>query len=98
MSDPQWRGARRGSRAGVPWRGRGLLVTGTAIVSLAAAVAIAGPLLTPFDPAAQELPMRLDGPTLAHPFGLDELGRDILARVMAGARISFAVGLAVVIV
>jgi peptide/nickel transport system permease protein len=73
-------------------------VTGTAIVSLAAAVAIAGPLLTPFDPAAQELPMRLDGPTLAHPFGLDELGRDILARVMAGARISFAVGLAVVIV
>jgi peptide/nickel transport system permease protein len=79
-------------------RGRGLLVTGTAIVSVAAVAAIAGPLLTPFDPSAQELPLRLTGPTLAHPFGLDELGRDILARVLAGARISFVVGLAVVTV
>lgn len=79
-------------------RGRGLLVTGTAIVSVAAVAAMVGPLLTPFDPSAQELPLRLTGPTLAHPFGLDELGRDILARVLAGARISFVVGLAVVTV
>src|SRR5688572_30267011 len=98
MNDHRWRSPRRGSRAGVPWRGRGLLVTGTAIVSVAAVAAIAGPLLTPFDPSAQELPLRLTGPTLAHPFGLDELGRDILARVLAGARISFVVGLAVVTV
>ena len=54
--------------------------------------------LTPFDPAAQELALRLAAPSLAHPFGLDELGRDILARVLAGARISFLVGLTVVIV
>ena len=40
--------------------------------------------------------MRLVGPTLAHPFGLDELGRDVLARVLAGARVSFLVGLVVV--
>ena len=40
--------------------------------------------------------MRLAGPTMAHPFGLDELGRDILARVLAGARISFLVGFVVV--
>jgi peptide/nickel transport system permease protein len=78
------------------WQGRALLVTGAAIVSTAAVAAIVGPWLAPFDPAAQELPLRLAGPTLAHPFGLDELGRDILARVLAGARISFAVGLAVV--
>ena len=53
---------------------------------------------TPFDPAAQDLraSARAARP-LAHPFGLDELGRDILARVLAGARISFLVGLAVVI-
>jgi peptide/nickel transport system permease protein len=76
--------------------GRALLVTGIIIVAAAAVAAIVGPWLTPFDPAAQQLPLRLAGPTLAHPFGLDELGRDILARVLAGARISFAVGLAVV--
>lgn len=78
------------------WRGRALLVIGAAIVGFTALAAIVGPWLTPFDPSVQELPLRLAGPTLTHPFGLDELGRDILARVLAGARISFAVGLAVV--
>jgi peptide/nickel transport system permease protein len=78
------------------WRGRPLLVTGAVIVGGAAVAALVGPPLAPFDPSAQALPLRLAGPTLAHPFGLDELGRDILARVLAGARISFAVGLAVV--
>jgi len=77
-------------------QGRVLLVTGAVIIGLTALAAIVGPWLTPFDPAVQELPLRLAGPTLTHPFGLDELGRDILARVLAGARISFAVGLAVV--
>jgi peptide/nickel transport system permease protein len=78
------------------WRGRALLVTGAIIVGATAVAAMIGPWVTPFDPAAQELPLRLAGPTATHPFGLDELGRDILARVLAGARISFAVGLAVV--
>ena len=40
--------------------------------------------------------LQLTGPTWAHPFGLDELGRDILARVLAGARISFVVAVVVV--
>jgi peptide/nickel transport system permease protein len=44
------------------------------------------------------LALRLAAPTVSHPFGLDELGRDILARVLAGARISFVVGLTVVTV
>jgi peptide/nickel transport system permease protein len=69
---------------------------GSAIVILAVVVAIIGPLLTPFDPASQELPLRLAGPTGTHLFGLDELGRDILARVLAGAQISLLVGLIVV--
>jgi len=75
-----------------------MLKTGVTIVAIAALAAIAGPLLTPFDPAAQQLALRLAGPTASHPFGLDELGRDILARVLAGARISFLVGLTVVTV
>jgi peptide/nickel transport system permease protein len=75
-----------------------LLVIGAAIVVVAAIAAAAGPLLSPFDPSAQDLPLRLAGPTFAHPLGLDELGRDILARVLAGARISFFVGIIVVAV
>jgi len=73
-----------------------MFVAGSAVVVAAAAAALFGPLLSPADPAVQELPLRLAGPTRGHPFGLDELGRDILARVLTGARISFAVGLTVV--
>jgi peptide/nickel transport system permease protein len=75
-----------------------VLRVGAIIVAVAALAAAVGPWLVPFDPAAQELALRLAGPTLIHPFGLDELGRDILARVLAGARISFLVGLTVVVV
>lgn len=69
---------------------------GFLIVLIAIAAAIAGPFLTPYDPSSQELARRLESPTLAHPLGLDELGRDILARLLQGARISLMVGLAVV--
>lgn len=73
-----------------------MLKAGAFLVCLAALAAIIGPALTPFDPASQELALRLAPPSWGHPFGLDELGRDILARVLAGARISFFVGLTVV--
>ena len=73
-----------------------LLKIGAAIVLVAALAAIAGPALAPFSPSTQELPLRLEGPTRAHPFGLDELGRDVLSRILAGARISFLVGIVVV--
>src|SRR5207244_8014319 len=73
-----------------------MLKIGIAIVIVAALAALIGPALSPFDPAAQELALRLAAPSRMHPFGLDELGRDILARVLAGARISFLVGLTVV--
>src|SRR5919106_5624816 len=69
---------------------------GAAIVLVAVLAAVAGPWLVPFDPADQELALRLEGPTGLHWFGLDELGRDIFARVLSGARISLMVGLIVV--
>lgn len=77
-------------------RGNARLTAGALIVIVAALAAIVGPWLTPFDPATQDLPLRLNGPTPGHPFGLDELGRDILARILVGARISFLVGATVV--
>ncbi|MGB7220356.1 MAG: ABC transporter permease [Vicinamibacterales bacterium] len=73
-----------------------MLTVGSTMVGIAALAALIGPWLAPSDPSAQDLPLRLAGPTSGHPFGLDELGRDILARVLIGARISFAVGLTVV--
>jgi peptide/nickel transport system permease protein len=69
---------------------------GLIIVIVAALAAIAGPHLSPYDPSAQELARRLEAPSRAHPLGLDELGRDILARLLKGARISLLVGIAVV--
>lgn len=69
---------------------------GVTFVLCVVALAVLGPWLSPYDPAAQVLPLRLQGPTFAHPFGLDELGRDILARLIVGARISLLVGVAVV--
>jgi peptide/nickel transport system permease protein len=70
--------------------------TGLVIVALAVAAAVVAPWLLALDPAAQDLPNRLQGPSWAHWFGLDELGRDILARVLLGARVSLVVGLVVV--
>ena len=69
---------------------------GSAIVLIAILAAVAGPWLSPFDPADQQLALRLEGPSTSHWFGLDELGRDILTRVLSGARISLLVGLVVV--
>ena len=66
------------------------------VVAGAAAFAVAGPWIIPSDPNAQQLALRLAGPSWNHPFGLDELGRDILARLAVGARVSLLVGLVVV--
>src|SRR3954463_7896321 len=69
---------------------------GAAIVLVVVIAALFGPALAPFDPSVQELALRLEGPTGLHWFGLDELGRDIFARVLYGARISLLVGVVVV--
>jgi len=69
---------------------------GAAIVCVTLLAAVIGPAIAGVDPAFQNLPLRLEGPSLSHWFGLDELGRDILARLLAGARISLLVGAVVV--
>jgi len=61
-------------------------------------VAVAAPLLAPFDPNAQETIRRLEPPSHEHPLGLDELGRDVLSRVLFGAGVSLRVGFSVVII
>ena len=58
--------------------------------------AVFAPVLAPQDPARIELHGRLLSPSLAHWFGTDELGRDILSRTLYGARISMTVAVSVV--
>jgi peptide/nickel transport system permease protein len=70
----------------------GLLIAGVLTLS-----AVLGPWLSPYDPAAQQLEQRLRGPSWNHPFGNDELGRDILSRILLGARVSMRVGATVVL-
>ena len=55
---------------------------------------ILGPLLWPFEPNAIDIRSRNQGPSLLHPFGTDQLGRDTFSRMIAGGRTSITVGLA----
>jgi peptide/nickel transport system permease protein len=71
-------------------------------VGFAAAVllllaALFAPWIAPADPAAQNLPTRLESPSRAHWMGTDELGRDTLSRTLYGARISLFVAISVVL-
>jgi peptide/nickel transport system permease protein len=61
-------------------------------------VAVAAPLIAPKDPFTQDTARRLEAPSNDHPLGLDDLGRDVLSRVVWGARVSLRVGFSVVII
>jgi peptide/nickel transport system permease protein len=74
-----------------------LAATGVVLVSTFILFAIFAPWISPQDPAAINLPTRLEPPSAAHWFGSDELGRDILSRIIYGARISMLVGSCVVL-
>jgi peptide/nickel transport system permease protein len=74
-----------------------LAATGVVLVSVFVLFAIFAPRIAPQDPAAISLPTRLEPPSAAHWFGSDELGRDILSRIIYGARISMLVGSCVVL-
>lgn len=76
-------------------RNKGALV-GVFILLVLAGAAVFAPLLTPYDPTAQDLSSAFMPPSLAHPFGTDDLGQDILARLMYGARTTLAIGVVAV--
>lgn len=74
-----------------------LTVVGLVIVVIFLIAAIAAPLVSPYDPNKQNLALRLKPPTAEHLLGTDQLGRDVLSRIIWGARVSLMVGLVVVI-
>lgn len=68
-------------------------VIGLIIILILAFAAIFAPLLTPYNYAKTDLKNTFDKPSLAHPFGTDDLGRDILTRILFGGRFSLRIGI-----
>lgn len=71
---------------------------GAAILLGFAALALAAPFLAPYPPERQDLARRLELPSPEHPLGRDDLGRDVLSRLIWGTRISLVTGLLVVLI
>ena len=88
------RSRRRGGKLRPAWR-QPLALTGSVIAFGWLVVAIFAPLIAPYDPLAQTFPAS-QGPTGAHLFGTDELGRDVLSRVIFGSRVSVPIALLLV--
>jgi len=92
-----WTSVRRRRRL-IPARWRNPLgLVGAGIVGFCVLTALVGPLVWRTDPNAPDFD-RLKGPTWAHPFGTDDLGRDTLARVIHGAQVSLEVGAVAILI
>jgi len=76
------------------WRRHPMLTVGLGIVALWLVVAVAAPLLSAYAPDTPQMSVRLAGPSLHHLLGTDEYGRDILTRILYGARVSMFVAVA----
>ena len=85
VSDRRWDALRRAARAR-------LAPFGAAVLLTAIVVAVAAPLLAPYDPLAQNLGHVLARPGRAHWLGTDNVGRDVLSRVIWGTRVSLVAG------
>jgi peptide/nickel transport system permease protein len=72
--------------------GNKLALFGVFILVVLVLFALFGPWIAPYDPTQISVPDRLQPPSLSHPFGTDDLGRDVFSRVVLGARVSLLVG------
>lgn len=75
-----------------------LMVIGMAICLIWFAISIVPQLIAPYSPAKQAISSRLQPPSSSHLFGTDQLGRDVLSRVLYGGQISLPAGLIVVLI
>jgi len=85
-------------KAFVRVRSNHLAVTGLIIIGFFVVLAVFAPLIAPFDPYTTDLNATYEPPSLCHPFGTDNVGRDIFSRVIYGARIAFAITILVVLI
>jgi peptide/nickel transport system permease protein len=75
-----------------------LVVVGVVILLFWVLAAVFTPQLAPYDPLLQNIRDRVQPPNPAHPWGTDELGRDILSRVLYGGRITIPAGITVIVI
>jgi peptide/nickel transport system permease protein len=78
------------------WARSPLTVAGLVLIALLVLIAVLAPFIAPADPIKQVLSTRLKPPSAAHWLGTDQLGRDLLSRMIYGARISLLIGIVVV--
>lgn len=83
---------------GKPRKKNWSLVLGLVLVSVIAALIFVGLFWTPYEPNAISVPLKNKPPSLAHPFGTDNMGRDILSRVMDGGGTTFLIGIVTVLI
>ena len=74
------------------FRNHGGALAGVAVFSIIVLSVVVGPFLHDVDPRYLDIRSKNQGPSLAHPMGTDNLGRDMFAQVLAGGRVSLAVG------
>jgi peptide/nickel transport system permease protein len=86
------------SRSLKAWYRNGTLVTGLVIVGLLVLAAVLAPLLTPYDPIKQDLQNSLLSPSADHWLGTDKYGRDVLTRLLYGARVDLRIGFLAVLI
>jgi len=92
VSRSQWRMALERFRAHRP------AVAGVIVLAALAVLCAAASLISPYDPDKTALLSLYEPPSLAHPFGTDDLGRDLATRILYGGRVSLAIGLLAVTV
>jgi len=80
------------------FRGHRPAIAGVAVLAILTVLAIAAPLVSPYDPEKTNLLLIYERPSLAHPFGTDSLGRDLATRILFGGRVSLSIGLLAVLV
>lgn len=73
------------------------VAVGTALLAVLIAAALFAPWIAPYDPMRMAVGPRLAAPSMQFPFGTDEFGRDLLSRVLYGARLSTGIGLSAVV-
>jgi peptide/nickel transport system permease protein len=96
VEPPSYQPRRNVGRALIRLRRNRAALAGLLVIILLILAAVLAPLLAPHDPNAVALEGRLRAPGDAHPLGTDELGRDILSRLLYGARVSLWVGIVTV--
>jgi peptide/nickel transport system permease protein len=94
----KFKGKTANSRSLKRWYQNGPLLAGMIIVGIVVLIAVSAPLIAPYDPIKQDLLSTLQPPSWEHWLGTDKLGRDVLSRLLWGARVDLRIGFLAVLI